>query len=377
MHLLRSSLACFVIAVFLAACGSSGGGGGASSGGALVLTDPNGLFTGEYQMIGMEGDNSGVEQIVALLGDATADGAGTMTLAVGENDTGVVSPPTPPSDVDYQVHVDYGFTIGNFGPNAVFARGGITEDGAMAGVMTVIDGIDPTLWLFGRRATALEDDTDVQGTWHFARYTANIAVPLNVAGWGTVDFNGAGGGTYEEWNNQEGATFGPVNPPLIYEVLSGGRIGIQFGANNIVFGSILAGGDVIFCSGSSVAGGPPTLYVLIRAGAGMADTDFTGFHHMLTIGHESGSNSYSTFTGTAQSEGMGVSQFIGMRNEDGTTTTSGIDGVLWTVAPNGAVTFTTGGGDTLHGAISPDGRVIAGAGTSNAGGDPAFFLFFR
>ena len=376
MRFLATFLASLTILALLAGCGSSGG-GSSGAGGALILPDPNGLFSGDYQFVGFSGDNSGPEELQAIWGDATADGAGTVASDFAINNTGVVTPAGAITDIDYQVHVDYGFTIGNFGPGAVYARGGISEDGTIAGATTVFDGAAPFLWLYGRRTNSAPNDASIQGTWRFARYTANIAVPLNVTGWGSATFDGTGGGVYEESNNQEGATFGPINPPLSYEVFPSGKVGIQFGADNVVLGSLLQGGNVMFCAGSTVAGGSPSIYVFVRATVGMSNAQFTGNYRMLSFGHEPATNAYATFTGTLFADGTGASQFLGMRNEDGTTTTSNIDGVLYSVAPDGGVTFTTGGGDDIPGAISADGRVVIGAGTSTAGGEPAFVLLFR
>ena len=90
--------------------------------------------------------------------------------------------------------------------------------------ITVYDSLQPGLWLFGRRGPAPHDDSMVQGRWIMASYSANLGGPLNVAGWGHIDLDGAGAGTFEETINQEGATMGPVNPMLAYEVFDDGRI---------------------------------------------------------------------------------------------------------------------------------------------------------
>lgn len=370
----RGRLAAFLL-LLLAGCGSSGG--GTTVAGPTVFVDPNVLLDGVYQFVGFSGEADGVETMSALAGVFTADGAGNAEFSAAINELGVITPAGPPSPVDYQVHVDHSLTMGSFGPGAAYLRGGVTSTGDLAMGAVVFDGSDPFLWLMGRPTSSMPDDTNVLGTWRFTRYTANIAVPLNVAGWGTIEFDGMGAGTYEESNNQEGATFGPINPPFTYEVLPDGQIALALGGANVIHGSVIAGEQVIIAAGSSIPGGAPSIYVFVRAAVGMSDADLAGEYSMVSFGHESAANSYATFTGGVMADGAGVNQFVGMRNEDGVTTTSGFDGVLSSVAPDGAVTFTTGGGDQLHGAISADGSVVIGAGTSTPGGDPAFFLFLR
>lgn len=360
----------------LAGCGSSGGGTTIVTE-EVIAPDLNALFMGEYQHVAFLGEQDGVESMRAFWGSLAAAGDGTSEIFQNENSLGVINPAVGTSPIDYQIGFNHVMTMGEFVPGFGFLRGGITSDGRVAALTSVFDGVDPTLWMFGRRGPPPHDDTSVQGTWRFARYTSNIAIPLNVSGWGSITFDGMGAGTFEESNNQETATFGPINPPFTYEVLNDGRIGLLLGPGNLLIGSIVEGGQAIIAGGSNVPGEPPSMYVFVREAAGLSDADFAGNYQLLAFGHDSASNAYWSVTAGMVADGAGVNTFVGLRNEDGTTTATGADGVFSSVAANGEITFTTPGGDTYAGAMTQDGSVVIGAGATNAGGDPAFFLFLK
>jgi hypothetical protein len=358
--------------LLLAACGGSG----SSGGGSAAFLHPDTLFAGSYFVAGIQGEQEGAESIAAYWGSATSAGAGEVELASASNRLGVVDPLSAPESIPYGVGLDRLFEIIPQYPGISFFRGGICENGDMAAAAGVLADFQPTVLLLGRRG-GTHDESSLAGIYRYARYGGTVAGVTNVAGWGTFTFDGAGGGSYELNVNQEGVVFGPANPLFTYEVDPDGTLRLDLGGGAELEGAVVAGGDVLLASGGTLPGSDPVTCVLVRQGAGLADADFVGEYFMLALLHDPATGAYSAFTGVLVADGAGASYFLGLRNEDGVVTVQEADTVATSVAPDGTVTFTTSSGDSFLGGMSPDGRFVAAAGTTNAGGAPIFLFLMR
>jgi hypothetical protein len=368
----RPRLSVSLALLLLAACGGSGGGGTSTT---AAVVGPDALFQGSYHVTGIQGEQDGAESIASIWGSASSAGDGVVALATGANRLGVILDPSAPEDISYSVGSDRLFDLIPQLPGISFFRGGITETGDVVSAAGILPGLPPTLFLMGRRGGTY-DESSLSGTYRFARYGGTVIGPTNVAGWGSFTFDGAGGGAYEFSVNVEGAVFG-ANPLFTYDVAADGDLSLDLGGGFVVEGSIVAGGEILLASGGRTAGDNPVNYVLVRQGAGYVDADLEGQYFMLLLMHDPATSAYIAFTGILIADGAGANTFLGLRNEDGIVTYSESDDVSTVVAPDGTVTFTTSGGDTLLGGMSSDRRFLTAAGTTNAGGAPTFLFLHR
>jgi len=349
-----------------------GGGGGTS----IAFEKPESLLAGTYRIVGVSGDKGGIEEVDSYWGELQASGAGMLSLTVVQNALGVLSPPLPSSDIVYRVGYDRALEFDSSLPGVAAFHGAVSEAGDVAALMTTFTPIRPMLLLLGRSGPGY-DVSSLIGTYHFGCYGATVGGPFNFVGWGSFVFDGAGGGTYELTVNQEGAIAGPANPLFSYTVSPDGAVSLDLGGGFVVNGSVVAGGEMVLAAGGDAPGDNPTTYVLLRQGAGYTDADLDGPYFMLGFGHGVATNSYRGFVGGVLADGAGSNQFAGLRNEDGVVTQDPADGFSSAVAPDGTITFTTAGGDVLRGAMSADRRFLIATGTTNLGGDAAFFFLLR
>jgi hypothetical protein len=356
-----------LLASSLAACG-----GGSST---PLLQSPDSRFAGPYAFVGIAGEQNGAETITASWGEAEADGQGAVTLEWHSNVLGVIVDGLP-EEVPYSISSDRVLEVVPILHGIAAYRGGITEEGDVAAMSTSLGGLQPGLVVFGRKEGAY-DLTSLTGTYRFARYGGVVLGPSNVAGWGTVTFDGLGGGTATTSSNQEGFVFGPAAPAITYQVGVDGAMRLDLGGGVIVEGQISANGDLLLLSGGTVADANPATYVLVRQGAGMSDEDFDGQYFVVALLHDPATNSYASFTGVFLADGAGNGDMLGLLDSDGDVSLPPGETSTTSVAADGTVTLTTLGGDTLVGGISPDGRFAALAGTTNPGGGPSFVFLLR
>jgi hypothetical protein len=365
------SLSCSVLALLLAACGGAGSGGSASPAVPASLA----LVVGTYHVAGINGEGQGGESIASIWGTATSDGTGTLAMGTGSNRNGVITAEEPPFGLPYDVASDRLLEILPQLPGISFFRGGVSDTGDVLIGASSAPSLQPTLLLMGRQSGTY-DESSLAGTYRFARYGGTVFGPTNVAAWGRMTFDGAGGGTSALSLNQEGVILGPANPVVHYDVDPDGSVSLDHGGT-AVEGSIAAGGQLIFATGGRLAGDDPVLYVLVRQGAGYSDADLQGQYFMVVMSHDPATGAYTSFTGALLADGAGANQFFGIADEDGVFSIPPSDVVTSVVAPDGAVTLTTGGGDVLVGGMSADRRFVAAAGTSNAGGTPMLVFLMR
>ena len=99
-----------VLALPMGSCGGGGGGNDSNTGGGL----DNSTFSGTYVLAQFSGlrsfDVPAAESTSATWGRVVADGVGMVTATVGENENGVISPPSLQPAAAYSVAADGTFT---------------------------------------------------------------------------------------------------------------------------------------------------------------------------------------------------------------------------------------------------------------------------
>ena len=359
----------------LAACGS---GGSDTTLYVPVQGSPQaGLFAGPYHTGWISAiEDGGSETFNTLWGQVEADGVWDVQGAMHYNWLGSVGQAPYGSVGQFAVESDRRFTFESQFAGHDDALGVISATGDLAILAGITPDTWPTIRLFGRRA-GVHDDASLSGTWRFAGYSATAAGANTAAIWGTVAFDGAGGGSSEMSVNSEGATFGPALRGVTYAVAPDGSTTLGFAGGLELEGGITGGGDVLILGGSTVAGDHPNLYVFIRAGAGLSDADLVGGYGLVGMTQQIAGGLYTSLSGHFEADGMGWAEFAGLANHEGAVALEPTTVISTFVGPTGALSFVTPGGDSLVGALSPDGRFGMFCGPTNAGSDPSFFLILR
>lgn len=371
----RSWGAAFALAL-LAACGSSGGGGGTVT--TAVQSSPNAhLFQGPYQTVQVSAtEGMGFESVRTFWGTLFADGVHDVSGSMTRNAAGVISTTPYASWGTFAVESNRRFTYESMFAGLDHSVGGITETGDLAMLAILSEGSTPTLRVFAKRegAHAL---ASLSGTYRLCGFGATVAGVLTSSTWGTLTFDGAGGGLTQVSQNQEGVIVGPINIPITYTVAPSGETSVTFAGGVTLDGGLGAGGDVVLLGGGTGAGDNGFVYVLVRTSAGLSDADLDGDFVLNGLLQEIGTNFYATIAGNLEADGMGAAEARGMRCHEGTLEWLPTENVTTTVAPTGEMSLTTGGGDLFVGGLAPDARFGVFAGPTNAGSDPGILFILR
>lgn len=349
-------------------CGG-GGAGGAPAGGPPV-------FAGQYVVFALSGNEGLPLSLRAAWGLATSDGLGGMTGSTQTNDTGVVSLPAPIPDFNYTVGGDRSVTWEEVAVPGVDAlSGGLSSDGGLLTLASVAAGSDPMMAILARQAGTYTV-ASLNGTYHVAGWTLNLPGATNASQFGTVTFDGAGNGTYLAPANEEGSLVAASSIPFTYDVSSGGGLGVFFSTWNWV-GLVRSGGELVLAGGAIDSGDFPALQVMIKHSTGASAATVNGSYFIAGLQHDPGTPAYVSLTGRAVANGAGGVDVTFTENEEGTITTSPSDSATYTVAANGAMTVTTGGGEAYLGAVTPTGDAMMLGGPNTVGADPGFFFLIR
>ncbi len=361
-------------ALFLAACGGSDGTTTVVV--AAGEQPPPALFNGAYHMSIIGGSTAGgLENFLVSWGDATADPeTGLLSFTGSANADGVVN--ASDENLPFEERSDRELALEPFLPAYDALQGGVSEDGSVAAAAAATPFIPPYLMLFTRAGSGYDNAT-VAGTYQFAAMSSTAVGNSTGALWGTITFDGAGGGNAEVTTNAEGAIVGPFVVPINYTVEPDGGLQLAINGALILQGGIGADGEVALLGGGVIAGDNPTQYVLVRQGAGLADADLDGIYFFAGLTQEVGSNLYGSISGHLLADGAGSAFFTGYVNNQGDVTVEPPEPLTTTVAGDGTISVTTGGGDVFHGSLSASGRFGIFAGPDGPGTNPSFFFFFR
>jgi hypothetical protein len=288
-----------------------------------------------------------------------------------ENTNGVLGGPTSPgAAIPYTVDALRTFTW-NLGTPAL--RGGVSADGSVACLASILAGLDPAMFVMGRKSGTWSN-ADLAGLY-FLCFFAYLN-PSDSAIFGTAVLDGAGGvsgGTVME--NLDGAPIGPSATMLTYAAAADGSLtGSFFGL--AATGAILAGGELILLSGGTVAADDPFLLLLVKAGAGLSNASLNGSY--FAVGLEADTGPPPQWTSQTLSLTMdgagGIAINGGTRSEDGVIFPVPPGVSDYTVAANGALTVETG---TFEGGVSPSGNYAIFAGGTGVGDAPTMFFLMR
>ncbi len=347
------------------ACGGSG-----TVGIGVGINVP--LFSGTYCFVSFAGENGAPDEASVSWGELTADGAGMVTGATFmENENGVISMdtlmPTP-----YTVDDNRRISLLNGG--VPFQAGLITADGGCVALSAVAAGEVPGIALLGKKGSG-HSNASLNGLWYLAAIIYDAGGPSDTAIWGSVMFDGIGGGMATFTENDDGALLGPGPGMLPYNVTSadGSLTATLFGID--LAGAIVSGGEAIILGGGTTGGSDGALLVLTKGTAGATNALFTGPFALVGLDAETippPEWSASLFFGAADGAGM-FNLTEGTINADGTATPSPIGPIAYSVGAMGLFDFA---GSDYFGGITPSGDLAVCAGQAG-GGDPEFFFFLK
>ncbi len=362
-------------ALILTTGGCGGSDGAAPSGGMVIAANPNESFFGGYFWQLWNGEAVGPTNRTQW-GIVTADGAGLINAGVVvQNEAGVLTGPGPIPQLPYSVSEDGDIDI-TVGVGTL--SGGITEDGSVLAVAQATAGLNPALAIVPR-GLGVYNNASLNGEYHYCTFWHDGAGNNDIANWGTVTFNGAGGAfDYAAGINIAGVIFPPGAPAAwgVYNVEPNGRMTWGHPTTS-VSGGIGLGGDLIVLTGSSMASNLQRLEILIRKGAGLNDATFSGTYHTVVLEADPAfPPRYQTRVSRTTADGAGMLTLGDEAvNTDGVTSTNAYAGIglPYSVGADGTLQLI---GGILQGGVSPDGRVAVLAGNTG-GGHPQIWFFFR
>jgi hypothetical protein len=260
-------------------------------------------------------------------------------------------------------------------------RGGLSADGRLGVIASVLAGEDPTLVFFTKREGAFSNGSLV-GVYHVCQVFDSIAgVNGDGAFWGTATFNGAGGVTYSIGVNNDGTVpVGPVPIVSTYAVAADGALTLPISGSDFT-GGVLAGGEIAFACGGESGGDVRALTVFVKQAAAASAATFSGPYHMAALEADVAPvpiPHWSTLVGEASADGAGTLTLASAAalGDHGLVTVlpPGIT-QPYTVAVDGTMTLATA--VSLRGGITADGRFAVLAGGSVNTEDVQLFLFVR
>jgi hypothetical protein len=188
---------------------------------------------------------------------------------------------------------------------------------------------------------------------------------------GNISYDGAGNYSGSEVVNVSGSISGAVPVSGTYTVDAAGAIAATGGTVTTDGAVSTDGGRLVWAQ--LTPGSAPSFHVGIRQGQStFSNANVSGNYIMVT--HEQSGTAGNLLTLTC--DGAGSWTGTGSRNEAGTITSISVTGT-YTVAANGAMTFSSNGGTPLNGGVSVDGNTILLSQTTASGATPVTAIAIR
>jgi hypothetical protein len=346
------------------ACGSGGGG-------AVVAGDP---LAGTYFLAIFTAEDGMPDTGRCLWGTFDADGSGVIGGGLtSSNENGMVSGPmSSGSGGDYVIGAGNRISI-IFGGMAGLT-GGIAPDGGAAALSSAISPLSPAWYLMCRREGSFGLGS-LTGVWHFVLFAYDAAAMKDVARWGKITFDGGGGAAVMRMNNVSGAV--STTLPAVGNYFVGGDGTLDFTLVGEPFkGGICAGGDLAILGGSTMAGGNPSILLLVRGSAAATAATFAGTYHAVAFeAPVGGVPEWRSVTTTMAADGAGALDIhAGLQSEDGAVSAFAPSSTTYGVAADGALTVS---GGSLVGGVSPTGDFAIYAGGTAGGSAPQAWFLLR
>ena len=252
-------------------------------------------------------------------------------------------------------------------------QGTVTANGRVAVLSTIGSGTNPGIKILGRKE-GTHSNASLTGLYHLSAFAYNHGGMNDLAYWGSVTFDGVGGGPGSATTNRDGGLIGPIGFTFPYSVAADGTVTGDFG-NQPMTGSIIAGGEVVIMAGGTTAGLSPLFMVLTKGTTGATNALLSGTYRlaaMIMPTLQPPEWHGVTLTGTA--DGAGLFGFTGgWQNQDGVATAIPAGGdSAFSVGPNGLFDFS---GSNYFGGITPPGDFAVFAGQIS--GAPEFWFMLR
>jgi hypothetical protein len=362
-----SLVALLVGGSFASACG---GGGGSTPA-------PSSPFFGSYRSFMFtitDGPPVGCE---STWGTVTANGEGAMIGSMFGNIDGSLAAPVPMDGWTTRVEPDNSFAwqISSVPAVDVFA-GGIRPDGSAGVLGTVEPGVRPGILVVSRvegvyGLPLLNDD------YHACGFTYDAATFTTVSYFGRMTFDGAGGGERLLGRNANG-TIGVALAPvaLSYTVSLEGLVTIDATGLGHLRGGVFAGGDLVLVGGSTTDTERPVTFAMVQPSTAASLATFAGTYAIAGLQYSITSGGYQSVTGTGAADGVGALTVTFTENTEGTVVTQPPESVTYSVASDGRLTVTTGGGP-LRGGVSPTGAYAVLAGPTVHGPTTGYYVLVR
>ena len=357
-------LVCATLIASLAACGGGSGATPAPPASAALLS-------GSYFLWETDLTDATPDSQATFWGVGTADGMGGLTGTIGANDGGAVIGPLALASSTYTVAGNRESTFVLFGTDG-FA-GWSNAAGSLALGANVTTGRLPGLFGMIRLGTGFSV-ASLQGDYFMQ--ACDLVSPSGAmeAIWGSINFDGMGGGTFALTINDETAV-GPTSDSLTYTVAANGQLTMTFTSGTVVEGALLQGGDLLLASGDvSGPSGTPLAVACVRKTSGASNATFNGTYQLIGLERDGGG--FAAITGSAVSAGTGTLTATFTKNTDGLISSSGPAIVTYAAAADGGL-IVDGTGEPLIGGCSPGGTYAIFAGPNAAMTNPRFYVLMR
>ena len=359
-------------------CVACGGTSGTSTNFVSVPSSPLAhLFTGEYVSIGVRGiHDGGPEEFATSWGTVRGDGIRSTMTITHRNRLGNIVFGTGGSGSDYAVEADRRMTLESPFAGLEYEQGAISETGDLAVLAAAHGGSAPTIQLLGKPTPGM-DDASLNGWWRYCAFGARVAGASNIARWGTINFDGAGGATAWINQNEEGVLFGPAGTNATYALASDGRMSLRFVGEPELSGALVADGGAMLFAGGVSPGDDPWLVVVMPLTVGLSDADLDGTYRMVGIEQFVGSSEYRSFIGGLHADGLGNVDFDGLQIHEYELTGQAGGSGTYTLAGDGELNLTPTGLSTLVGGMTQDGKFGVFTGPAGPGANPALYVLLR
>lgn len=352
----------------VSACG--GGGGGGSPAGSV--------FTGPYRVFLYTATAVPTVSTESAWGVIEADGLGGMTGSLDGNVDTALAPATPMVGWTTRVESDLSFAW-QFAtaPGTDVFTGSIRADGK-AGALTVTEsGGRPGLLLVSRPGGVygLPLLNDVYHACGFAYHNTTGAA---ASYYGTMTFDGTGGGERSLRVNRDGMLAIPLIPlTLTYTLSAEGSVAIDDGGLGALRGGVFDGGDLVIVGGSAVPSRAPLILAMVQPSTTALQTLLHGTYAIAGIQRDVTTGDFFSQGGTAVADGAGTLTVTMTENREGVIVARPAEVVAYTVAPDGKLVVTPSGGEPFRGGVSPTGDYAVLGGADAAGADPGFYVLVR
>lgn len=307
----------------------------------------------------------------------TANGTGRFDSDLRANQNGVLIYVGMDTDLIYTVTKD-GRMIWDSpdAPGVDLYAGGISRNGSLAVLGAVRSGSRPGFAVLVRRSAGFTPGS-LAGTWNVCGFSNDHAAPDSGGNVGRVTFDGFGGWTSQTWWNVDGEIIPMADGAGTYAVDANGSCRIRFPGTGEVVGTVHPGGAFLAASGGAADGTSPTVYVFVRRAEGASAAILTGTYAIAGLEYDPAEGGFVSRAGTLVANGAGGFTATITRNEQGTILPVEEATGTYAIGPDGAMTLTSDGGETLQGGISPDGAYGVVGGSQGTLTPPCLHVFLR